>query len=526
MTPSTPRPEVNKWVITVSITFGTLMGAIDSSIVNVAIPHMRGSLGASVDEITWVSTGYIIANVLVMPVVAWLGRRYGRKNVYQSCMLLFLVGSFFCGTARSLNALVFFRIIQGLGAGGLQPTEQAILRETFPLEEQAMAMSLFGLAVMIGPALGPTLGGWIVDHYSWPWIFFVNLPIGAVGLYLVQRNVHDPDYLVFARDEARRQSVDYVGLMLLSLGLGCLQLMLERGDTEDWWSSHFIVGLTVVSAFSLVAFVIRELTTPYPIVDLSVLKYRSYSAGTFIGAVLGLSLFGSLFMLPLFFQELRGLSATQSGIELMPRTLVMVMGMPIAGALFNRVGARPMIAVGLLIGGYASWMMSRFTIESSLSGMVMPQIVQGLGFSLVFVALSTTTLARIPKESMSAATGLYNLIRNLGGSVGTTVIAVLFERSQVLARSSLIGDVAANNPLAQARLHGARGVLAARHGFASVADGLRLLDGMVMQQATVIAFERVFFIIGLIFMVSVPLVVLLDNVRPGRGRKAEAVAVE
>ncbi len=518
------RPPPNKWIITISITFGTLMGAIDSSIVNVAIPHMRGSLGASVDEIAWVSTGYIIANVLVMPVVAWLGRRFGRKNVYQSCMLLFLVGSFFCGTARSLGSLVFFRVLQGLGAGGLQPTEQAILRETFPLEEQAMAMSLFGLAVMIGPALGPTLGGWIVDNHAWPWIFYINLPIGAVGLFMVQRFLFDPPFLVEGKEAARRESVDYLGLGLMTLGLGCLQYLLERGDEVDWFHSRLIDALAIVSTFALTAFVIRESTAEHPIVDLSVLKDRCYSAGTFIGAILGISLFGSLFLLPLFFQELRGLSAVQSGIELMPRTLIMVVMMPIAGLLFNRLGAWLMIVGGMLIGGYAAWSMKTFTLDSSLGDMVVPQLIQGAGFSMVFVALSTATLARIPKEKMSAATGLYNLVRNLGGSIGTAIIAVLFERSQVIARSDLVRNVSAVSPLAQARLAAARGLMASRFGFGSVLEGLRILDGLVMRQVAMLAFERVFAVIGIIFLASIPFVFLLENIRPGRGAKIEVLA--
>jgi DHA2 family multidrug resistance protein len=519
------HPPVNKWIVTISITFGTLMGAVDMSIVNVAIPHMRGSLGASVDEITWVSTGYIIANVIIMPLVAWIGRRYGRKNVYQACMLLFLVGSFLAGTARSLGTLILWRVLQGLGAGGLQPTEQAILRETFPLEEQAMAMSVFGLAVMIGPALGPTLGGWIVDNYSWPWIFYVNVPIGIIGLAMVQRFVHDPDFLVEGRAAARRESVDYIGLMLLAVGLGALQLLLERGDREGWFDSNFILALAALSALSLATFIVRELTTPHPIVDLSVLKYRSYSAGTFIGAVLGLSLFGSLFMLPLFFQEMRGLTATQSGIELMPRTLVMVAMMPIAGLLFNRFGARALIAVGLAIGGWAAFSMSRFTLDSSLGDMVLPQVIQGAAFSLVFVALSTTALSPIPKRKMSAATGLYNLVRNLGGSVGTTTMAVLFERDQARARYALVAHVTAGRPEVQSRL-GAIHHLEGELGWRSHVESLRLLDFAVIRQATLLAFEHVFAIIGICFVVTVPLVFLLENVTPGRGRRRALAAAE
>ncbi len=515
--PAAARP--NKWLITISVTFGTLMGAIDSSVVNVAIPHIRGAVGASVDEITWVSTGYIIATVLVMPVVAWLGRRLGRKNVYQACMVLFVLSSAFCGLARSLGSLVFFRILQGAGAGGLQPTEQAILRETFPLEEQATAMSVFGLAVMIGPALGPTLGGWIVDNYSWPWIFYVNVPVGAVGLILVQRFVHDPEFLVEGRAAARREAIDYLGLLLLSVGLGALQLLLERGDQDDWFASHTIQALAVVAFFTLAAFVIHELTTEHPIVDLSVLKDKTFAAGTFIGGVLGLALFGSIFMLPLFFQDLRGLTAEQSGIELMPRTLMMVVMMPIAGYLFNRLGARILVVLGLGVGGWAAWSMKGFTLDSSMWDMVLPQAIQGAAFSFTFVALSTAALAHVPREKMSQATGLYNLVRNIGASIGTAMVAVFFERSQAYARADLVRHLSPTRPLVQERLHGIIALLAGKFGHASPQTALRLLDAMLSRQVALLSFERTFAFVGLAFLVSIPLVVLLENVKPSRGSR-------
>jgi MFS transporter, DHA2 family, multidrug resistance protein len=514
---------VNKWIVTVAVSFGTLMGAIDMSIVNVAIPHMQGALGASIDEITWVSTGFIIANVIVMPLVAWLGRRLGRKNVYQACMLLFIVGSFFCGTARSLTSLVVFRVMQGLGAGGLQPTEQAILRETFPLEEQAMAMSLFGLAVMLGPALGPTLGGWIVDNMSWPWIFYVNLPIGVIGLMMVQRFVHDPDFITEGKAAARRESIDYMGLVLLSVGLFCVQLMLERGDRDGWWDSPFVVTLALLGGFGLAAFIVRELTTDHPIVDLSILKYRSYSAGTFIGAVLGVSLFGSMFMLPLFFEDQLGLTALQSGLDLMPRTLAMAVAMPISAWLFNRLGARLLVAAGLLVGGIAAFQMSLFTADSSTWDLIAPQITQGLGFSCIFVALSTAALSPIPRERMSAATGLYNLVRNMGGSVGTVTIAVLFERATTRAFAVFASHTAPGRFEVQQRLAMIDTALRQRTGSSSHLAQIAALEGVVRQQATLVAFERIFAIIAFIFLASIPLVFLIENVKPQAKRPPEPV---
>src|SRR5580704_4711021 len=282
------RPKPNKWLVTVSITFGTLMGAIDSSIVAVALPHMMGTLGATVQEITWISTGYIIANVVVMPLTAFLGRLFGQKRIYMLCLALFLLGSILCGTALSLQTLLIYRAIQGLGAGALQPTEQAILRQTFPPKEQGMAMALFAMAVMLGPAVGPTLGGYIVDNYSWPWIFYINIPVGMLGLFMVWRVVHDPPYL-----ERVKGDVDYVGLALLVVGLAALQTLLEQGEQNDWFDSKLDVAYAVVATFALVMFVVQELVVDKPIVALRVLRNRSYTMGTLIGAVLGAVLFST-----------------------------------------------------------------------------------------------------------------------------------------------------------------------------------------------------------------------------------------
>ena len=251
----------NKWLIAIAVTFGTLMGTIDTSIVNVALPHLRGTLSATVEEITWVSTGYVVASVIIMPLTAWLGARFGRKRIYMAGLILFLIGSIFCGTARTLPVLVFFRILQGLGAGALQPTEQAILRETFPPHEQGMAMGLYGFAIVLGPALGPTLGGWIVDNYSWPWIFYINIPVGLLGLFMVWRVVHDPPYLVRVKGD-----VDYMGLSLLVLGLAALQTLLEKGEQNDWFASKLNVAYACVATCALVMFVVHELTTAKPIV--------------------------------------------------------------------------------------------------------------------------------------------------------------------------------------------------------------------------------------------------------------------
>jgi MFS transporter, DHA2 family, multidrug resistance protein len=475
----------------------------------------------TVTEVTWISTGYIIALVIIMPLTAWLGATFGRKRVYMSCLALFTAASFFCGTARSLTTLLLFRVIQGAGAGALQPTEQAILRETFPVEKQAMAMGLYGLAVMIGPAIGPTLGGWITDNYNWPWIFYINIPIGIVGLWLVNRFVHDPPYLAAQRGKA---GVDAPGIALLSVGLASLQTVLEEGESHDWFSSDLIRTLTVVAVVALGLFVWWELRNPKPAVDLSVLKNASFTTGTLIGGILGVSLFASLFLLPLFMQELLGYPAVKSGLVLMPRSLVMLALMPVAGALYNRLGPKLMIGSGLLVAGFAPIMMSRFTLESGGMDLFWPQVIQGLGFVLIFVALSTAALAGIEKPKLTSAAGLYNLIRQLGGSFGTAVFATMLERLQQANHAVLARHVDPYNPAFLQRFQAIQQGFIARgiDPWNARTKALALIEGMVSQQAAVLAFERIFFLLGLLFFACLPLVFLLKAAPPGtRAEPAE-----
>jgi DHA2 family multidrug resistance protein len=516
----TAPPVINPWLVTIAVTVGTLMGALDTSIVNVALPYIRANLGATITEVTWISTGYIIALVIIMPLTAWLGATFGRKRVYMTCLALFTVASFFCGAARSLVTLVLFRIVQGIGAGALQPTEQAILRETFPPEKQGQAMGLYGLAVMIGPAIGPTLGGWITDNYNWPWIFYINLPIGIAGLWMVQRFVHDPPYMKAQRGKA---GVDAVGIGLLTVGLASLQTVLEEGEMHDWFSSSLIVTLSVIAAVSLILFIWWELRTPRPAVDLSVLKNASFTTGTFIGGILGVSLYASMFLLPLFMQELLQYPAAKSGLVLMPRSLVMLVLMPVVGLLYNRLGPKLMIGSGLIVAGVAPIMMSRFTLEAGGMVLFWPQVIQGVGFVLIFVALSTTSLAGIDKPKLTSATGLYNLVRQLGGSFGTAIFATMLERMQQTNRALLVQHLNPYNPAFAERLQAIQQGFIARgiDAWQARMKALRLLDGMVTQQAAVLSFERSFFLIGVLFFVCLPLVFLLKPAR--RGARVEPV---
>jgi DHA2 family multidrug resistance protein len=516
----------NKWLVTISITFGTLMGAIDSSIVNVALPHIRGAVGATLQEITWISTGYAVALVLVMPLTAFLGRLFGQKRVYLACLVLFLVGSFLCGTATTLPALVFYRLIQGLGAGALQPTEQAILRQTFPPKEQGMAMALFGMAVMIGPAIGPTLGGYIVDHYHWSWIFFINLPVGLVGLFMVISFVHeDPELLEQNRTlaEQQRKHVDWAGIAFLWIGLAALEYFLEEGARDDWFDSRLITAVFLVAIFAIAAFVIRELTAKVPAVDVRLFADPVFLSGTVIGGLMFAMLMANMFLLPIFMQELLGFTAVQSGNALMPRMLIMMVAVPIVGRIYNVFSPRVVIAFGVIVFAVSSWQLSHLTLQSGTSDIVIPLLVQGVGFACLFVPLTTVALANIPRHRMADATGLNSLIRQIGGAIGLAIFATMLGNYAVVARGGIDPHLTATRPEVWQRLQMMQQGFMARgmDAVSAKSAALRALAGSAVQQSTVLSFERVFILAGGLFLLVLPLLYFLrtpeDAPPPSRG---------
>jgi DHA2 family multidrug resistance protein len=504
----------NKWLVTISITFGTLMGAIDSSIVNVALPHIRGAVGATLQEITWISTSYAVALVLVMPLTAFLGRLFGQKRVYLACLVLFLVGSFLCGTATTLTSLIVYRLLQGLGAGALQPTEQTILRQTFPPQEQAMAMALFGMAVMIGPAIGPTLGGYIVDHYHWSWIFFINLPVGLLGLFMVISFVHeDPELLEQNRAlaEQQRKNVDWVGIAFMWIGLAALEYFLEEGARDDWFDSRLITAVFLVAIFALAAFIVRELTAKVPAVDLSLFADPVFLSGTVIGGLMFAMLMANMFLLPIFMQELLGFTAVQSGVALMPRMLIMMVAVPIVGRIYNVLSPRVVIAFGVIVFAISSWQLSHLTLQSSTADIVIPLLVQGTGFACLFVPLTTVALANIPRHRMADATGLNSLIRQIGGAIGLAIFATVLGNYAVVARGSIDPHLTATRPEVWQRLQMMQQGFMARGMDAASAKSaaLQALAGTTMQQSMVLSFERVFVLAGGLFLLVLPLLYFL-----------------
>lgn len=523
------RPPVNKWLVTVSVTFGTLMGAIDASIVNVAIPQIRGAVGATVQEITWITTGFAIATVIVMPLTAFLGRLFGQKRVYMASLGLFLLGSALCGVAQSLWTLVFFRALQGFGAGALQPTEQAILRQTFPPHEQGMAMALFGMAVMVGPAVGPTMGGWIVDNYHWSWIFFINLPVGALGLFMVWRFVHEPEDIRLANQAGAaevRRNFDWQGIALLCVGLAALQYFLEEGQRDDWFQSRTIVAVALVAGLGLAAFTWRELTAPVPAVNLRLFKDPVFAAGTLIGAVMFAILLSSVFLLPLFMQELLGFTAMESGLALMPRTLVMMAVTPIVGRLYNRISPRVVVAFGILCTALGAWQQSHFTLQTTSAGVVGTLLVQGVGFACLFVPLTTAALSSIPRARLTDATGLNSLLRQIGASAGLAVFATLLARNVTVAKHAISAHLTPERPEVMARLAALKAGFLARGADAAAAElqALGALDLGALRQAYVLSFEKVFLITGLTFLCVLPLLLFL-KVKGHGVRPAAAIEV-
>jgi DHA2 family multidrug resistance protein len=520
-TSATPAPVVNKWVVTVAIAFGSLMAAIDTSIVNVAMPQIRGTVGATVEEITWVSTAYIIATVLVMPLTGFLGSFFGQKRVYLASLVLFVAGSALCGLARTLPTLVAYRALQGFGAGALQPTQQAILRQTFPPKEQGMAMAMFAMVIMVGPAVGPSLGGYIVDHHSWPWIFYINLPIGVIGTFLTWRFVHEPQDVLVAnrqRAQAQRKHLDVAGIVLMCVGVSTLQYVLEEGQREDWFDSPLIAGLSFVAGVSLVLFVIRELTAKAPVVNLRLFRDKTFASATIIGGVMYAMLMGSMFLLPVFMQELLGFSATQSGNTLMPRTVAMMVVTPFIGRLYNRIPPALTVGFGAVLFVIGSYQLSHITLQSGPGDIVLPLVVTGFGFACLFIPLTTAALTFVPRAQLADGAGLSSFVRQIGGSFGLTIFATLLASYSKRATASvswhvtdLRSDVVARLQQMTAGLqaHGL-GALDARHA------ALRAMAGRVWREGAVLGFEKTFLVQGAAFIAVLPLLFFLRV----RGKRA------
>jgi len=507
------REEVyrSRYLIAFAVTLASMLELVDTSIVNVAIPHMMGNLGATLDEVAWVSTGYIVANVIVLPLTSWLSDRFGRRNYYTGSILLFTLASFFCGAAGSLEGLVLWRVVQGIGGGALISTAQAILFDVFPARERGTAMAIFGMGVMVGPTLGPTLGGWITDNYSWPWIFYINVPLGILAAVLTWRTVPEPAHLI------RRTAVDWLGLALLIVGIGALQILLERGESKDWFESREIVVEAVAAALGLVAFVWHELRAAEPIVNLRILRNRQLAAGVAFAVILGFALYSSVFALPVFLQNLLGYSAWDTGRVILPGAIASAFTMALMGRLSGRFDARLLVSTGVLLFLWSMWLHYHFTTAIGMHDLLWPMVLRGVGLGFIFVPLTGAAVADLRPDQLAQGTGLFNLSRQLGGSFGIAVTATLLSRFTEQSREALLPHLAAGSPAASGWLEQATRRLAALGGSLPEAQqrAHALLESTLRQQASMVAFEKVFLTMGVTFVAALPLLLLF---RTGRVR--------
>lgn len=503
--PAPQRHEAtNKWLIALAVMLATIMEVIDTTIANVALLHIRGSLSAGVDEAAWVLTSYIVANAIIIPLTGWCGAYFGRKRFFIFSILLFVFGSLMAGASPNLQVLVFCRVLQGLGGGAMMPMSQAILMETFPPDRQAVAMSVWGMGMMVGPVGGPILGGWITDNYSWRWIFYINVPIGVIAALMVAVFVHDPSYI-------RRgiNKIDWWGLWLLAIGIACVQVMLDKGERLDWFDSHLILVLTVIGSAGLAAFVIRELCTPEPIVNLRVLQNRSFAVGTIFTTIVMFGMYGTYILIPLFCQQIAGYTPMLAGLVLSIQSLGTLVSIMLAGRLFNKIDPRLMVTLGCLAAGIGSWYMADFYAEIDFWNIAGPGILRGLGSGFIFIPLTTLSLGAVSVENMATASGLFNMVRTIGGSIGIAILVAMLTSGAQIHQNYLAAHV---DPFQlDMLLHAspaASGIIGniTRHG---VAPMLGMVYVQIQRQAAVMAFIDDFRIIAYIFFVLTPVALFM-----------------
>ena len=511
----TDPKNINPWLIAVSVMFATFMEVLDTTVVNVSLPHIAGSLSASIDEATWALTSYLVANAIILPMTGWLASMFGRKRLLMLSVVGFTASSFLCGLAPTLSLLIVFRVMQGATGGALQPLSQAVLLEAFAPEDRGKAMGFWALGIVVAPILGPVLGGWLTENYSWRWVFYINIPVGIASIVMTKLYIFDPPYL-----RRERGAVDYWGIGMLVVGIGALQIVLDKGQQEDWFESNLILALAATSVITLVALVWHELTTEHPIVDLRVLKERSYAVGVFLMTVVGFVLYGSMVLLPIMLQTLLGYPPLQAGIAMAPRGIGSFFMMPITGMITGRFDPRKLLTAGLIVGGMTLLWLSWLNLQAGYWDIFWPQLIQGVGMSLLFVPLTTISMDRIPREKMGYATSLFNLMRNIGGSVGIAVTGTMLARHSQSTTSMLGANVTAYNPAAQSMLAQMQGAFMAAGADAVTASerAYAALFGMVMRQATMVSFVVIFQLMGWIFLALIPLVLLMK--RPKRGGAA------
>ena len=501
---------MNKWIITLTVMLPTLIEIIDTSVVNVALDHIRGSLSAGIDESTWTITSYLVSNAIIIPMTGWLSRVFGRKKYLILSISVFTISSFLCGAAWSLQSLVFFRILQGIGGGALQPLSQSILLETFPPRQHGIAMAAFGVGIMFGPIIGPLLGGWITDNWSWHWIFFINIPIGIISILLTMLFITDPPYMKQAR-----MKIDYWGLALLALGLGCLQIVLDKGQQENWFSSSFIVWLSLISVISMIAFVINEFYARHPIVNLRAFNNISFSTGNIVMFLGFFNLFASIVLLPIYLQTLMGYTSFLAGFVLGPGGIATLIALPLAGSLVNKINPKALLSFGIAVNAYATYLMSNFSLEADFYTVIWPRIVLGVGMGFFFIPLTTMTMSGIRKEDMGNASAIYNLLRNLGGSFGVAFVTTVLSRRAQFHQNRLVENLTPFDRTYQIFSEQSAQFLQYRGMESSLSDqgALGTMYRELLRQASMLSFNDAFRIVSIIMLCVLPLVLFMKRAK-------------
>jgi len=504
------HPPPHLWMIAASVMLATFMVVLDSSVANVALPHIAGNLSAATDESTWVLTSYLVSNAIMLPATGWIARRIGRKRLLMTSIAVFTAASVLCGMATSMPMLIAARILQGAGGGGMLPLSQAILLESFPPRQHGTAMAVYGLGIVVAPVLGPTLGGWITDSFSWRWIFLINLPVGFLAMAMAEKYIIDPPYLRQARG-----AIDFIGFALMAVWVGCLQLALDKGQELDWFGSAWIRWLAAGAVLGLAGFIWREFRHREPIVQLRVLGDRNFGVGTLINTVYGSVLYGFTAMLPLFLQTLMGYPALRSGMAVSPRGFGSILAMVVVGPLSRFVDGRLLLAFGFAMLGCSALMLSQINLEIAMGSVILPNLLNGFATGCIFVPLTTLTMGRLPKAEIGNAAGIYNLMRNLGGSVGIAAIMSFLVRGTQIHQNYLVANVTAGTPAAALRLQGleARLLQAGASPHAAHEKAMGMLYGLVQHQASLAAYVDNFRLLGCLALLCVPLALLFRGVK-------------
>jgi len=511
-----------KWAIVLAVSLGAILEVIDTVIVNVALPDLRGNLGATLSEAGWVSTSYACANVVIIPLSAWLGDRFGKKNYFIFSLVGFTAASLLCGVSANLGMLIFARVLQGLAGGGLLAKAQSLIFEAFSHEERPMAQALFGLGVIAGPAIGPVLGGWLTDNLGWRWIFFINLPVGILAVAMC--------FLFLPRDDKSKLNhagkVDWSGIGLLALGLASFQIMLEQGQEDDWFSSHFITTMAVTCLIGMTLFIRRELTVEHPAVDLRVLRYPSMIGGSIYSAILGMGLYGIMFAIPVFVQDYLHYTALQSGLVLVPGAIASAMAMVFYGKIAHRIPIRIVICAGALLTTGTGISLMSINPGTGVAQLFWPLVFRGLGSVLIFMPLSLATLGPLAKKDIAAGAGFYSLTRQLGSSIGIASITTLLARKEALHRATLVEHVTAYRQAAIDRIQSLTSNFTAHAGDPVLGhqNALKLIDRIVNGQAALLSYRDIFFYVAVLFLLSLPLVILLGGKNNAEAEDAAASA--